>query len=71
MKVTAEQRNEKVRAVLKKTLRPMSPTEIAREICERWCCYGGSPCGAHSAPISAVLKRIGAVGEKGKWSLPS
>ena len=71
MKVTAEERNNKVRAVLKDALRPMAPTEIARQICEEWCCYGGKASGAHSAAISPVLKRIGAVGGKGKWSLPA
>lgn len=66
---TTEQRNEKVRAVLRNALKPMAPTEIARAICEEWCCYGGKAYGAHSAAISPVLKRIGAVGVKGKWSL--
>lgn len=65
-----EQRNEKVRAVLRNSLVPMAPTAIAKAISEEWCCYGGNPSGACSAPISAVLKRIGAVGVKGKWSLP-
>lgn len=70
-KVTAEQRNEKVRAVLRNSIHPLPPTAIARIICEEWCCYGGKAGGAHSAAISAVLKRIGAVGVKGKWSLPT
>lgn len=68
---TAEERNEKVRAVLRNALQPMAPTAIAKAICEEWCCYGGVPGGANSAPISQVLKRIGAVGIKGKWVLPS
>lgn len=70
-KVTAQQRDEKVRSVLREAIRPMSPTAIAQAISEEWCCYGGKPSGACSAPISTVLKRIGAVGGKGKWSLPS
>jgi len=71
MKVTAEERNSKVSTVLKEALRPMTPTDIARQICEDWCCFGGKASGAHSAAISPVLKRIGAVGIKGKWSMPS
>lgn len=70
-KYPAKHRNEKVIAVLRESLRPLAPTEIARQICEEWCCYGGIPSGAHSAAISPVLKRIGAVGVKGKWSLPA
>ncbi|MDQ1921674.1 hypothetical protein [Massilia pseudoviolaceinigra] len=66
----AEERNEKVRAVLLASKAPMTPTAIAAAICEEWCCYNGRPAGACSAPISPVLKRIGAVGVKGKWSLP-
>ena len=70
-KPSAEERNEKVRAVLRSTLGPMTPTAIAAAIGEEWCCWNGKPSGAHSAPISPVLKRIGAVKVvHGKWSLP-
>jgi len=70
-KFTAEHRNEKVREVLRESITPLAPTQIAQRICEEWCCYGGKASGAHSAAISPVLKRIGAVGVKGKWSLPA
>lgn len=68
----AEERNEKVRAVLRESTHPMSPTQIAKAIAEEWCCYDGKSSGACSAPISAVLKRIGAVriAAAGKWALP-
>ena len=68
----AEQRNEKVRAVLRNALRPMSPSQIAAAICEEWCCWDSKPAYAKSAAISPVLKRIGAVreiGGRGLWSL--
>lgn len=66
---SAEQRNEKVRAVLRNALHPIAPTAIAAAISEEWCCYGGKPSGASSAASSPVLKRIGAVSVKGKWTL--
>jgi hypothetical protein len=63
---TAEERNEKVRKVLLAAPGPMGPTEIGRRIGESWCCYGNY---GISAAITPVCRRIGATGEKGKWSL--
>lgn len=62
----AEQRNEKVRAVLLVADGPLAPSEIGRRIGEPWCCWGRD---GMSAPISPVCKRIGAVSHKGKWTL--
>ena len=66
IKPNAEQRNEKVRAVLRNALQPMAPSAIAAAIGEPWCC-----CGIYgiSAAISPVCKRIGAVRVKGGWTL--
>lgn len=64
-KPTAAERNEKVRGVLAKATRPMSPSEIATQIREPWC-YDGYP---STSAISPVCKRIGATSEKGKWTL--
>lgn len=66
-KVAAEIRNEKVRAVLLAATEPIGPSEIGRRIGEPWCCYGIY---GLSAPITPICRRIGAVGIKGKWSLP-
>jgi hypothetical protein len=63
---TAEERNEKVRKVLLAAPGPMGPTEIGRRIGESWCSYGNY---GLSAAITPVCRRIGAVGEKGKWSM--
>jgi hypothetical protein len=63
---SAEECNEKVRKVLLAALGPMGPTEIGRQIGESWCCYCNY---GISAAITPVCRRIGAVGEKGKWSL--
>jgi hypothetical protein len=63
---TAEERNEKVRAVLLTATSPLGPTEIGRRIGEPWSCYSGY---GLSAAITPVCRRIGAIGEKGKWSL--
>lgn len=64
----AEERNEKVRAVLREALKPIGPSEIGKLIGEDWCCYGIY---GLSAPITPICRRIGAVGVKGKWSLPA
>lgn len=68
-----QHRNAAVLRVLRAAAGPMTPTAIAAQIAEPWCCYGGRPSGATSAPISAVLKRIGAVrGPKfGTWTAPA
>lgn len=66
-KVTAAERDAKVRAVLESATEPMGPSAIATRIGEPWCCYGSFGC---SAPITPICRRIGAVGVKGKWSLP-
>ncbi len=71
MTAQARERDEKVRAVLRAAIGPMAPTAIAAQISESWCCWNGKPSGAHSAAISPILKRIGAVGAKGKWALPT
>lgn len=65
----AQERNEKVRAVLRAALKPIGPTEIARSIGEPWCGSLGYP---SSAAITPILKRIGAVRvvAAGKWALP-
>lgn len=62
---TAEHRNNKVKSVLAHALGPISPSDIARQINEEWC-HDGYP---SSAAIAPVLKRIGAVGNKGRWTL--
>ncbi len=66
MTTRSQERDEKVRAVLRIANEPLSPSEIARRIKEPWCCDGGF---GMSAPITPICKRIGAVGDKGKWSL--
>ena len=73
MHYDTEHRNAAVLRVLRAADGPMTPTQIAAQIAEGWCCYGGCPSGATSAPISAVLKRIGAVrGPKfGTWLPPA
>lgn len=61
----AKERDETVRAVLAAAICPLTPTQIAEQIKEPWCC-----CGRYgmSAPISTVLKRIGAVAiKRGQW----
>lgn len=71
--MNALERNKKVLAVLYAAKWPIGPTDIAREIREGWCCYDilrwhATAC---SAPITPILKRIGAVRHKGgKWSAP-
>ncbi|RTL42962.1 MAG: hypothetical protein EKK53_11205 [Burkholderiales bacterium] len=73
MNYDTQHRNAAVLRVLKAASGPLTPTQIAASISEPWCCYGGTPNGATSAPISAVLKRIGAVkGPKfGTWLAPA
>lgn len=63
---TAAERNEKVRKVLASAVRPLSPSEIASKINEPWCCWARGA--GMSAPISPVLKRIGATAvRRGQW----
>lgn len=64
--VTTEERNEKVRAVLLAATGPLGPTEIGRRIGEPWCCIGNH---GMSAPVTPVLRRIGAAAVKGKYTL--
>lgn len=68
----AEARNELVRAVLLAATEPLGPTEIARRINQPWCVIkdDGFPAFAMSAPITPILRRIGAIGIKGKYMLP-
>jgi hypothetical protein len=66
---TAEERNEKVRAVLKAAIAPMTPSQIAEQIKEDWC---WSRWGSNTAAISPICKRIGAVAvRRGQWVLTS
>lgn len=70
-KSSAEERNEKVRAVLRDALSPLGPTEIARRINEDWCVFPGIDRGyPQSAKITPICRRIGAIGVKGKYTLP-
>lgn len=66
--IPTDQRNEKVRAVLASTQLALGPTEIARRIDEPWCKSEGY---FQSGAIVPVLRRIGAVGIKGKYTLPA
>ena len=59
---TPAEKNAKVLAVLQAEQKPIGPTEIARRINEPWCCNDGF---AMSAPITPVLRRIGAIRHKG------
>jgi hypothetical protein len=71
--MTAAEKNNKVLVVLAGAKFPMGPTEIAREIREAWCCYDVERwyATAQSAPITPILKRIGAVRHQGgKWTAP-
>lgn len=66
IKTTAE-RNAKVLAVLAKSDKPIGPTEITQRIAEPWCKGGGY---YQSSAIVPILRRIGAVGIGGRYSLP-
>lgn len=66
--ITTEDRNAKVLAVLTASDKPIGPTEIARRINEPWCKTRGY---FQSSVIVPVLRRIGAVGCGGRYSLPS
>jgi len=66
--ITTFQRNDKVRAVLAATELALGPTEIARRIDEPWCKNYNY---FQSSAIVPVLRRIGAIGIKGKYTLPS
>ena len=72
MSTQAESRNDLVRAVLLAATEPLGPTEIARRVDQPWCVIKGDgfPPFAQSAPITPILRRIGAVGFKGKYMLP-
>lgn len=56
--MSIEEKNQKVLDVLNAQTEPIGPTEIGRLIGERWCCLGNY---GMSAPITPVLRRIGAV----------
>ena len=64
--MSKDDRDNKVRAVLEATSVPLGPTEIARRIGEAWCMLGGYPM---SSAIVPVLRRIGAIGERGKYTM--
>jgi len=61
---SAAEREAQVLAVLNSTLAPLGPSEISRRIAQPWCCdrYGAS---GFSAPITPVLRRVGAVRHPG------
>lgn len=59
---TPAEKNAKVFAVLQAEQKPIGPTEIARRINEPWCVDDGF---AMSAPITPILRRIGAIRHKG------
>lgn len=64
---TAAERDAAVLAVLQETTHGLSPSEIAQRINQPWCC----PFGACAAPVSPVLKRIGAIKlRRGVWVAP-
>ena len=66
MTTTAE-RNYAVLMELMRAPGGLTPTQIAQRIGQPWCCAHG----ACSAPISPVLKRIGAVKlRRGVWGAP-
>lgn len=55
----AEERNQAVLAVLRATDHAIGPTEIAKRIGAQWCVHPQH--GPQSAPITPVLRRIGAL----------
>jgi hypothetical protein len=65
-KSQAEDRNAQVRAVLLAASEPLGPSEVARRVGKTWCNAGAYP---SSAAVTPVLRRIGAVGVKGKYTL--
>jgi len=67
-KVSAEERKNKVRAVLLAATEPLGPSEIARRIGEPWCGMNGPFSYPSSAAIVPVLRRIDAVGLRGKYT---
>ena len=69
MSEQSEERNKQVLAVLNAAgSKAMSPSEIAQKVNKPWCMYGAYPA---SAPVSAVLKRIGAIKvSRGWWIKP-
>ena len=67
--MSKDDRDNKVRAVLEATSIPLGPTEIARRIDEEWCVAGGAGGYPMSNTIVPVLRRIGAVGDRGKYTL--
>jgi hypothetical protein len=70
MNEQAKERNEEVLAVLKWATEPLGPTEIGRRIGKPWCSWGGNA--GLSAPITPVLRRIGAVRvQGGKYLAPA
>ena len=70
MSEQSEKRDGQVLAVLKKSSKPLSPSEIGSVIRESWCMWDDGY--GKSAPVSAVLKRIGAVSiRRGEWVKPS
>ncbi len=66
--MSKDDRDNKVRAVLEAASEPLGPTEIARRIGEKWCCMPGLD-NPMSCVIVPVLRRIGAVGDRGKYTI--
>ena len=70
LSMSKDDRDNKVRAVLEATSVALGPTEIARRIGEEWCMPGGAECVCPmSSAIVPVLRRIGATGERGKYTM--
>ena len=68
--MSKDDRDNKVRAVLDAASEPLGPTEIARRIGDEWCMPGGAEYGIPmSSVIVPVLRRIGAVGDRGKYTI--
>lgn len=68
--MSKDDRDNKVRAALEETSVPLGPTDIARRIGEKWCMPGGAVSGyPMSNVIVPVLRRIGATGERGKYTM--
>ena len=73
-RITASEKDEKVRAVLNAATKPMSPSEIGMRIAEPWCTGAFTKRFSYpsAAAISPSLKRIGAEKvRRGQWQKPS
>lgn len=57
--MSTEDRNQAVLAVLRATDQALGPTEIAKRVNAQWCVHPIH--GPQSAPVTPVLRRIGAL----------